>query len=79
MEMSTGSFPGFVPCKRMQTAVWWFLGIMGEGKNSSVRCLSEGKTAPPALPARPKNMDEQDLVCTYVSHITRCRYRPTAT
>jgi len=32
MEMSTGSFLGFLPYKRMQTLLFWFLRIMREGE-----------------------------------------------
>lgn len=59
MEMSTGSFSGFLPCKRMQTSLSWFLRITGNGEQGEkglIRSLNEGNPATSALLANPKSV-----------------------
>lgn len=68
MEMSTGSFSGFLPCKRMQTSLSWFLRITGNGEQGEkglIRSLNEGNPATSALLANPK-------ICSWATWISIC-------
>lgn len=68
MEMSTGSFSGFLPCKRMQTSLSWLLRITGnreQGEKGLIRSLNEGNPATSALLANPK-------ICSWATWISIC-------
>lgn len=68
MEMSTGSFSGFLPCKRMQTSLSWLLRITWnreQGEKGLIRSLNEGNPATSALLANPK-------ICSWATWISIC-------